>query len=46
MPSLLMAAARTSEPSVENYLTRQYIPEDNSENKDLHQRECRQQIEL
>jgi len=26
-----MEAARTSETSVDNYLTRQYIPEDNSE---------------
>jgi hypothetical protein len=26
-----MEAARTSETSVENYFTRQYIPEDNSE---------------
>jgi hypothetical protein len=28
-------AARTSEMSVENYFTRQYIPEDNSENLPL-----------
>jgi hypothetical protein len=27
-----MEAARTSETSVGNYFTRQYIPEDNSEN--------------
>jgi hypothetical protein len=27
----MMEAARTSETSVDNYLTRQYIPEDNSE---------------
>jgi hypothetical protein len=27
----MMEAARTSETSVENYFTRQYIPEDNSE---------------
>jgi hypothetical protein len=26
-----MVAARTSETSVDNYFTRQYIPEDNSE---------------
>jgi hypothetical protein len=26
-----MEAARTSETSVDNYFTRQYIPEDNSE---------------
>jgi hypothetical protein len=29
--SLMMDAARTSETSVENYFTRQYIPEDKSE---------------
>jgi len=29
--SLLMEAVRTSETSVDNYFTRQYIPEDNSE---------------
>jgi hypothetical protein len=29
--SLMMEAARTSETSVDNYVTRQYIPEDNSE---------------
>jgi hypothetical protein len=28
---MMMEAARTSETSVENYFTRQYIPEDNSE---------------
>jgi hypothetical protein len=27
----MMGAARTSETSVDNYFTRQYIPEDNSE---------------
>jgi hypothetical protein len=27
----MMEAARTSETSVDNYFTRQYIPEDNSE---------------
>jgi hypothetical protein len=27
--SLMMEAARTSETSVDNYFTRQYIPEDN-----------------
>jgi hypothetical protein len=27
----MMDAARTSETSVDNYFTRQYIPEDNSE---------------
>jgi hypothetical protein len=31
MYSLMMEAARTSETSVDNYFTRQYIPEDNSE---------------
>jgi hypothetical protein len=29
--SLMMEAARTSETLVDNYFTRQYIPEDNSE---------------
>jgi hypothetical protein len=29
--SLMMEATRTSETSVDNYFTRQYIPEDNSE---------------
>jgi hypothetical protein len=29
--SLMMEAARTSETSVDNYFTLQYIPEDNSE---------------
>jgi hypothetical protein len=29
----MMEAARTSETSVDNYFTRQYIPEDNSEIK-------------
>jgi hypothetical protein len=33
----MMEAARTSETSVDNYFTRQYIPEDNSE---LHTRRC------
>jgi hypothetical protein len=28
---LMMEAVRTSETSVDNYFTRQYIPEDNSE---------------
>jgi hypothetical protein len=27
----MMEAARTSETSIDNYFTRQYIPEDNSE---------------
>jgi len=29
----MMEAARTSETSVDNYFTQQYIPEDNSETK-------------
>jgi hypothetical protein len=29
--TLMMEAARTSETSVDNYLTQQYIPEDKSE---------------
>jgi hypothetical protein len=35
----MMDAVRTSETSVDNYFTRQYIPEDNSE---LQTRLCRQ----
>jgi hypothetical protein len=31
MTALMMVAARTSETSVDNHFTRQYIPEDNSE---------------
>jgi hypothetical protein len=31
MSALMMEAARISETSVDNYFTRQYIPEDNSE---------------
>jgi hypothetical protein len=31
MAALMMEAARTSETSVDNYFTRQYIPEDKSE---------------
>jgi hypothetical protein len=34
-PALMMAAARTSETSVNNYFTRQYIPEDKSEHFSL-----------
>jgi hypothetical protein len=30
---LMMEAVRTSETSVDNHFTRQYIPEDNSERK-------------
>jgi hypothetical protein len=29
----MMEAVRTSETSVDNYFTRQYIPEDNSEHR-------------
>jgi hypothetical protein len=29
--AMMMEAVRTSETSVDNYFTRQYIPEDNSE---------------
>jgi hypothetical protein len=31
LDALMMEAARTSETSVDNYFTRQYIPEDKSE---------------
>jgi hypothetical protein len=37
LPSLMMEAVRTSETSVDNYFTRQYIPEDSFE---LHTRRC------
>jgi hypothetical protein len=33
---LMMEAVRTSEMSVDNYFTRQYIPEDNSEHNTLY----------
>jgi hypothetical protein len=33
--ALMMEAARTTEPSVDNYFTRQYIPEDKSELSDV-----------
>jgi hypothetical protein len=36
--SLMMEAVRTSETSVDNYFTRQYIPESNSE-RHTHRRE-------
>jgi hypothetical protein len=36
--ALMMEAARTSETSVDNYFTRQYIPEDKSEHH-THRRE-------
>jgi hypothetical protein len=38
----MMEAVRTSETSVDNYITRQYIPEDNSalHNKELHELYC------
>jgi hypothetical protein len=39
---MMLEAARTSETSVNNYFTRQYIPEDNSE---LHTRR-RENLEL
>jgi hypothetical protein len=33
--SLMMEAVRTSETSVDNHFTRQYIPEDNSEHQKI-----------
>jgi hypothetical protein len=33
--SLMMEAVRTSETSVDNHFTRQYIPEDNSEHQNM-----------
>jgi hypothetical protein len=33
---MMMEAVRTSETSVDNYFTRQYIPEDNSEHKNVY----------
>jgi hypothetical protein len=38
--SLMMEAVCTSETSVDNYFTRQYIPEDNSE----HHTRCRENL--
>jgi hypothetical protein len=38
--SLMMEAARTTETSVDNYFTRQYITEDNSE----HHTRCRENL--
>jgi hypothetical protein len=35
MMMMMMEAARTSETSVDNYFTRQYIPENNSEISNL-----------
>jgi hypothetical protein len=34
--SLMIEAVRTSETSVDNHFTRQYIPEDNSEDNSEH----------
>jgi hypothetical protein len=39
--ALMMEASRTSETSVDNYFTRQYLPEDKSE---LHTRRCRENL--
>jgi hypothetical protein len=33
---IIVEAVRTSETSVDNYFTRQYIPEDNSEQRKLY----------
>jgi hypothetical protein len=36
MMIMMMEAVRTSETSVDNHFTRQYIPEDNSEHHNRH----------
>jgi hypothetical protein len=41
-----MEAARTSEPSVDNYFTRQYNPEDNSELHTRRRENLKSPIEL
>jgi hypothetical protein len=41
--SLMMEAVRTSETSVDNYFTRQYIPEDNSEHHTRHRENLKSQ---
>jgi hypothetical protein len=43
--SLMMEAARTSETSVDNYFTRQYIPEDNPELHTRHHENLKSQTE-
>jgi hypothetical protein len=41
----MMEAVRTSEKSVDNYFTRQYIPEDNSELHTCHRENLKSHIE-
>jgi hypothetical protein len=42
----MMEAARTSETSVDNYFTRQYIPEDNSELHTLRRKNLKSYINV
>jgi hypothetical protein len=44
--TLIMEAARTSETSVDNYFTRQYIPEDKSELHTRHRENLKSHISL
>jgi hypothetical protein len=43
---LMMEAVRTSETSVDNYFTRQYIPEDNSEHHTRRRENLKSHIEV
>jgi hypothetical protein len=40
----MMEAVRTSETSVDNHFTRQYIPEDNSEHNSEHHTRLRENL--
>jgi hypothetical protein len=42
----MMEAARTSETSVDNYFTRQYTPEDNSELRTLRRENLKSHINV
>jgi hypothetical protein len=44
--ALMMEAARTSETSIDNYFTRQYIPEDKSELHTRRRENLRSHIKL
>jgi hypothetical protein len=43
---LMMEAVRTSETSVDNHFTRQYIPEDNSEHHTRRRENLKSHIEI
>jgi hypothetical protein len=44
MVSMMMEAVRTSETSVDNHFTQQYIPEDNSEHHTRRRESLKSQI--